>query len=135
MQVRWSRHGLRVNHRSLLVNQYLNQHDAIRIARYFGPRHVDGFAVQHAAIDWRAFLIGIRRGLRLTNFTAGAGGLGGGSTASSFTWDFGDGQGAFTTGASTNHRYTAPGTYVASVTARTPAGNSGVGQLTVRVNP
>ena len=71
----------------------------------------------------------------LVNFTAGAGGLGGGSTASSFTWDFGDGQGAFTTGASTNHRYTAPGTYVASVTARTPAGNSGVGQLTVRVNP
>ncbi len=71
----------------------------------------------------------------IVNFTAGAGGLGGGSTASSYTWDFGDGQGAFTTGASTNHRYTAPGTYIASVTARTTAGNSGIGQLTIRVNP
>ncbi len=72
----------------------------------------------------------------IVNFTAGAGGLGGGgATASSFTWDFGDGQSAFTTGASTNHRYTAPGTYIATVTARTAAGNTGVGQLTVRVNP
>ena len=71
----------------------------------------------------------------LVNFTAGAGGLGGGSSASSFTWDFGDGGSAFTTGSSTNHRYTAPGTYIAVVTARTPAGNSGVGQITVRVTP
>jgi adhesin/invasin len=71
----------------------------------------------------------------LVNFTAGAGGLGGGATASSFTWDFGDGGSAFTTGASTNHRYSAPGTYIASVTARTPAGNTGVGQITVRVTP
>jgi len=77
--------------------------------------------------------IGTQAGL--VNFTAGAGGLGGGTTASSFTWDFGDGGSAFTTGSSTNHRYTAPGTYIAVVTVRTPAGNSGVGQLTVRVTP
>jgi adhesin/invasin len=73
----------------------------------------------------------------LVTFTATAGGgLGGGTTGvSSYSWDFGDGGTAFTTGGSTNHRYAAPGTYTATVTARSTAGNSGVGQLTVRVNP
>ncbi len=64
------------------------------------------------------------------------GGLGGGVTGiQSYTWDFGDGRGAFTTGAGTNTRYTAPGTYVASVSVRTVNGTTGYAQLTIRVNP
>jgi PKD repeat protein len=72
----------------------------------------------------------------IVNFTMSAGGLGGGTaTISSYTWDFGDGFGAFTTGASTNHRYITPGTYIATVSVRTTTGVSGFTQLTVRVNP
>ena len=73
----------------------------------------------------------------LVAFSASAGGGLGGGTAgiASYSWDFGDGGGAQTTGASTNHRYTAPGTYIATVSARTTAGATGLGQLTVRVNP
>ena len=68
-------------------------------------------------------------------FSASAGGLGSSASVVSYDWNFGDGQGAVTTGSSTNHRYTAPGTYIAIVTVRTTTGTSGFTQLTVRVNP
>ena len=73
----------------------------------------------------------------LVAFTVTAGGFGGTGTITiaSYSWDFGDGQGAFTTGNSTNHRYSAPGTYVATVTVRATTGQEGTGQITVRVNP
>jgi PKD repeat protein len=72
----------------------------------------------------------------LVAFTATTGGgLGGGTTVSSFTWDFGDGQGATTTGGSTNHRYSAPGNYIATVVARAQNGTQGSNQVTVRVTP
>ncbi len=71
----------------------------------------------------------------LVSFTASTGGFGSNVAITSFTWDFGDGQSAFTTGTTTNHRYSAAGTYVATVTVRTTTGTSGVGQFTVRVNP
>jgi adhesin/invasin len=58
-----------------------------------------------------------------------------GPSISSFTWDFGDGQGAITTGGTTNHRYSASGTYITSVTARTTTGQQGLSQVTVRVTP
>jgi PKD repeat protein len=72
----------------------------------------------------------------LVAFTVTAGGFGGsGSIAiASYSWDFGDGQGAFTTGNATNHRYTATGTYVATVVVRATTGQQGTGQITVRVN-
>lgn len=76
-----------------------------------------------------------QQGLVTFSATVG-GGLGGGVTGiQSYTWDFGDGRGAFTTGAGTNTRYTAPGTYVASVSVRTVNGTTGYAQLTIRVNP
>ena len=56
-------------------------------------------------------------------------------TISSYSWDFGDGGGTQTTGVSTNHRYTAPGTYSASVTVRSTTGQQGFATLTMRVNP
>jgi len=69
-------------------------------------------------------------------FLAQAGSLGGATaTISSYSWDFGDGGGTQTTGAATNHRYTAPGTYQASVTVRSTTGVQGYSTLTVRVNP
>lgn len=68
-------------------------------------------------------------------FSASAGGLGSSASVVSYDWSFGDGQGAVTTGSTTNHRYTAPGTYIANVTVRTTTGTSGFTQLTVRVNP
>jgi PKD repeat protein len=72
----------------------------------------------------------------LVAFQATVGGLGGGNAnVSTYTWDFGDNSGAVTTGASTNHRYTAPGNYIASVTVRTTTGVEGFSQITVRVNP
>ena len=71
----------------------------------------------------------------LVTFTAAAGGLGGAAGIQSYAWDFGDGRSAFTTGSSTNTRYTAPGTYTASVTVRTTSGTTGYAQLIVRVNP
>ncbi len=71
----------------------------------------------------------------IVSFTATTGGFGTGASVQSYTWDFGDGQGTFTTGNTTNHRYTAPGTYAASVTVRTTTGTSGIGTFTVRVNP
>jgi PKD repeat protein len=73
----------------------------------------------------------------LVSFTASTGGFGGGTSTSiaSYSWDFGDGQGATTTGSQINHRYTAPGTYIASVTVRATTGQQGLGQLTVRVTP
>jgi PKD repeat protein len=72
----------------------------------------------------------------LVTFQAQAGALGGaGATITSYSWDFGDGGGTQTTGASTNHRYTAPGTYSASVTVRSTTGQQGLATLTVRVNP
>ena len=72
----------------------------------------------------------------LVTFQAQAGSLGGGSaTISSYSWEFGDGGGTQTTGTSTNHRYTAPGTYQASVTVRSTTGVRGFSTITVRVNP
>jgi PKD repeat protein len=72
----------------------------------------------------------------LVTFQAQAGALGGsGATITSYTWDFGDGGGTQTTGASTNHRYTAPGTYEASVTVRSTTGQQGFATVVVRVNP
>jgi PKD repeat protein len=71
----------------------------------------------------------------LVTFQAQAGALGAGATITSYSWDFGDGGGTQTTGASTNHRYTAPGTYSASVTVRSTTGQQGFATLTVRVNP
>jgi PKD repeat protein len=70
----------------------------------------------------------------IVTFTASAT-AGAGASITSYTWDFGNGQSGTTTGGGINHRYTAPGTYVATVTVRTTTGNSGVGQFTVRVNP
>ena len=70
----------------------------------------------------------------LVNFTASAGGLGGGVAIQSYEWDFGDGGSAFTTGGTTNHRYTRAGTYTATVTVRTTTGTSGVAQLVIVVN-
>jgi PKD repeat protein len=70
----------------------------------------------------------------LVSFSASAGGLGG-TSIQSYTWDFGNGAGTVTTGSSVNYRYTAPGTYTASVTVRTTTGQSGFNQVTVRVNP
>lgn len=52
-----------------------------------------------------------------------------------FQWDFGDGGSGFTTGGTTNHRYSAPGTYVARVTVRAANGQEGYSERTVRVNP
>jgi PKD repeat protein len=72
----------------------------------------------------------------LVTFSATPGGLGGGAaTIASYTWDFGNGQGAVTTANTTNHRYTASGTYIATVTVRSTTGQQGFGQLTIRVNP
>ncbi len=68
-------------------------------------------------------------------FTASATGFGTGASITTYTWNFGNGQSSQTTGPTVNHRYTNPGTYVATVTVRTTTGNSGVGQFTVRVNP
>ena len=78
--------------------------------------------------------VGTQQGL--VTFSASAGGLGTGGTAiSSYTWDFGNGQGTTTTASTTNHRYSAPGTYIATVTVRSTTGQQGFGQLTIRVNP
>jgi PKD repeat protein len=52
-----------------------------------------------------------------------------------YQWDFGDGGGAVTTGGSTNHRYTTPGNYIASVTVRASNSQEGYSERTVRVNP
>ena len=71
----------------------------------------------------------------IVSFTASTGGFGAGVSVQSYSWDFGDNTGAFTTGNTTNHRYTAPGTYIASVSVRTTTGLSGFAQFTVRVNP
>jgi hypothetical protein len=73
-------------------------------------------------------------GLVAFQATAG-GGLTGGPTVSSYTWDFGDGATAVTTGASTSHAYTRPGTFTATVIARTPTGLQGSNQISVRVTP
>ena len=70
----------------------------------------------------------------LVSFTAVAGSALSPVPVNSFTWDFGDGSGGFTTGGSTNHVYTAAGNYIVTVTVRTPSGTSGVAQLTIRVN-
>jgi hypothetical protein len=71
----------------------------------------------------------------LVDFTASAGGLGTGAAISAYYWDFGNGQSAITTGSTINHRYTAPGNYVARVSVRTTTGTEGNAQLTIRVNP
>lgn len=72
----------------------------------------------------------------LVAFQAQAGTLGGGSaTISTYSWDFGDGGGTQTTGAATNHRYTAPGNYQATVTVRSTTGTQGYATVTIRVNP
>jgi PKD repeat protein len=71
----------------------------------------------------------------LVSFTATTGGFGTGVAVQSYSWDFGDGTGAQTTGGTVNHRYTAPGTYIANVSVRTTTGTSGFAQFTVRVNP
>lgn len=72
----------------------------------------------------------------LVAFQAQAGTLGGGSaTISTYSWDFGDGGGTQTTGAATNHRYTAPGNYQVTVTARSTTGTQGYATVTIRVNP
>jgi PKD repeat protein len=71
----------------------------------------------------------------LVNFTAATGGFGAGVAIQSYVWDFGNGQGLTSTGNTINHRYTSPGTYVASVTVFTTTGTSGVAYVTVRVNP
>jgi PKD repeat protein len=71
----------------------------------------------------------------LVTFTASAGGLGGSTGAiSSYSWDFGDGQGAITTGSTINHSYTRSETYIASVTVRSTTGQQGFAQITIRVN-
>jgi PKD repeat protein len=66
----------------------------------------------------------------LVEFTASAIGATG---VQYYQWDFGDGGGAFTTGGSTNHRYTAAGNYVARVTVRASNGQEGYSERTVRV--
>jgi hypothetical protein len=71
----------------------------------------------------------------LVNFTASTGGFGTGVSIRSYVWDFGNGQGVTTTGNTVNHRYSAPGTFAASVTVFTTTGTSGVAFVTVRVNP
>lgn len=72
----------------------------------------------------------------LVSFQAQAGSLGGGSAAiSTYSWDFGDGNGRQTTGASTNHRYTAPGNYEATVTVHSTTGTRGFSTVVIRVNP
>ena len=50
-----------------------------------------------------------------------------------YSWSFGDGGQA--AGGAVNHRYTTPGTYTATVTARDPAGLTGTATVTVTVNP
>jgi PKD repeat protein len=57
-----------------------------------------------------------------------------GSNIQSYQWDFGDGGGAFTTGGTTNHRYTVPGTYTARVIVRSTNGQTGVSERQIRVN-
>jgi hypothetical protein len=49
-----------------------------------------------------------------------------------YTWSFGDGGQA--AGATANHRYTAAGTYTATVTVRDPAGLAGTATVQVTVN-
>jgi PKD repeat protein len=72
----------------------------------------------------------------LVSFQAQAGALGGSSaTISTYSWDFGDGGGTQTTGASTNHRYIAPGNYQATVTVRSTTGQQGFATIAIRVNP
>ena len=58
-----------------------------------------------------------------------------GSSIQSYEWDFGDGASAFTTGGQTNHRYTAPGTYIVRVTVRATNGQEGFSERSVRINP
>jgi PKD repeat protein len=50
-----------------------------------------------------------------------------------YFWDFGDGGARTTTGGTTNYRYTASGTYTASVTVRGPNGQQGYTERTIHV--
>lgn len=68
----------------------------------------------------------------LVEFTATATGVTG---IQSFEWDFGDGGRGVTTGGTTNHRYSTPGTYTARVTVRAANGQEGFSERTIRVNP
>ena len=71
----------------------------------------------------------------LVDFTATAT-LPPGTTIQSYTWDFGDGTGSGPgSQSSINHRYSAPNTYIASVTVRATNGTTGFAQRTIRVNP
>jgi hypothetical protein len=70
----------------------------------------------------------------VVTFTASTGGLGtGGPGIASYTWDFGDGTGAVTTGGTTTHVYGGANTYNASVVARSTTGTEGRNQVSVRV--
>ncbi len=72
----------------------------------------------------------------LVNFSAtSGGGLGGGANIQFVDWDFGDGTGTRNTSLTNSHRYTAPGTYVASVRVRATNGQEGSAETIVRVNP
>jgi PKD repeat protein len=64
---------------------------------------------------------------RIVEFTANASG----ATGLTYFWDFGDGTSAVTTGGITNHRYSASGTYIARVTARSATGQEGSAERTV----
>src|SRR5687768_3493498 len=65
MQVLWAGNRSRLDHRSLLINQNLNQHDAVCFTgRYFRLWHVDRSGVQHAACNRFGLLVGISRILR-----------------------------------------------------------------------
>jgi PKD repeat protein len=74
---------------------------------------------------------GLQQGL--VQFTANATTSGTGTTGLTYFWDFGDGASAITSGGTTNHRYSATGTYVTRLTVRSATGQEGFGEVTVRV--
>jgi adhesin/invasin len=73
----------------------------------------------------------------LVNFTATVGGgLGGNPAVQSYYWVFGDASSPqVTTGNTINHRYNAPGNYIATVEVVTTNGQRGFSQVEIRVTP
>lgn len=72
----------------------------------------------------------------LVTFQASAGGLGSSVQIQAYHWSFGDNSpGAVTTGATTNHRYGAPGNYLAWVEVVATNGQRGYNQVEIRVQP
>jgi PKD repeat protein len=66
-------------------------------------------------------------------FTAGV--TGALAVATSYQWDFGDGNSATTSSASRDHAYFGPGTYVVRVRVTTTDGNTGEQRLTLVITP